>query len=201
MISGLTAIPIAERDTAYYHSTPTPVPIFQREWEWATLLGLYRQRQPRRVLEIGTYHGGTLFHWLKLAALGTTVVSVDSYAVQGVDNRAEYPGWTPRGVTLAALAGDSRNPGVIQQVESYGPFDWIAIDAGHFEDEVQADWDHYAPMCAPGGIIALHDIQPSPHDWLKVDRVWAKIRQSGELTQEIVCDASLDWGGWGVVYR
>lgn len=192
-------VPHEQRDTLYFHSVPTPVPIFQREWEFAQLLAIYQQRQPRRVLEVGTFHGGTLYHWLRLAAPGAVVVSVDSYREQ-VDNRPLYAGWTPAGVALHALMGDSRDPATIAQVASFGPYDWIFIDAGHYEAEVQADWDSYAPLAAPGGVVALHDICPSPHDWIQVDRVWRRIQAQGYVTQELVCAYGLDWSGIGVVF-
>ena len=191
--------PHAARDTLYFHSTPTPVPIFQREWELVQLLNLYGEKRPRRVLEIGTFHGGTLYHWLRNAVPGAVVVSVDSYR-ENVDNRHLYASWTPPGVTLHALMGDSRDPSLLAMVRDFAPFDWIFIDAGHLEHEVQADWDNYRVMAATGATIALHDICPSPHDWIRVDRVWRTIQAQGYITQELVCAYGLDWSGIGVVY-
>jgi cephalosporin hydroxylase len=63
---------------------PSPVPILQREAEFSVLLELYRRLEPLKVLEIGTYHGGTLYHWLQNGS-ADLIVSLDSYAV-GVDN-------------------------------------------------------------------------------------------------------------------
>lgn len=192
--------PHADRDTLYFHSVPTPVPIFQREWEFLQLLNLYGERRPRRVLEVGTFHGGTLYHWLQSAAPRATIISVDSYS-ENVDNRHLYPAWTPAGVTLEAIQGDSRAESTIARVRAFAPFDWIFIDAGHLEHEVQADWDAYSPMAERGAIIALHDIMRSPHDWIQVDRVWERIQHQGDVTQEFVCATGLDWSGIGVVFR
>ena len=191
--------PHAERDTRYFHSEHTPVPIFQREWEFAQLLALYRQRRPARVLEVGTFHGGTLYHWLQNAAPNTTIVSVDSYTA-GVDNRALYPEWTPIGMELHVIAGDSRALTTVAEAAARGPYDWIFIDADHVEASVQADWENYAPLCRPGGLIVLHDICPSPHDWLQVAPVWRRVQALGYVTQELVCAYGLDWSGIGVVY-
>lgn len=191
--------PHVERDTLYFHSVATPVPIFQREWEFARLLEIYQARSPRRVLEIGTFHGGTLYHWLQNARPGAQIVSVDSYS-ENVDNRHLYLDWSPKGVELYPIQGDSRTQAVVDEVQSFAPFDWIFIDAGHFETEVQADWDNYSPMCAAGGVACLHDICPSPHDWLQVDRVWRRIQAQGYITQELVCAYGLDWSGIGVIY-
>ena len=192
--------PHAERDTLYFHSTPTPVPIFQRQWEFEQLLKLYAERAPRRVLEIGTFHGGTLYHWLMQAAPEAKIVSVDSYAA-GVDNRKLFRLWASQtDVQLILLAGDSRSPDTVSKVAQLGLYDWIFIDAGHLLDEVQADWEHYGPMCAPGGIVAFHDIMPAAVEWIQVAPLWESIQHQGYITQEFVCNVGLDWSGIGVVY-
>ena len=176
-----------------------PVPLLQRTWEMQQLLELFKAAQPARVLEIGTYHGGTLWHWLQNSQPGTRVVSVDNYRA-GVDNRSQYASWCPDGVQVWPIAGDSRDPAVIAAVQALGPYDFIVIDADHYEAGVQADWDHYHTMARYGGIIALHDIQTAGVDWIQVDRVWARIKLAGWHTQEFIADPNLEWGGWGVVW-
>ena len=155
----------------------TPVEIIQREEEFSQLLDLYRERAPKRVLEIGTYHGGTLYHWLQNATAGTLVVSVDSY-VTGVDNRSLYPGWMPDGVSLDVIEGDTRDLRVILQVEKCSPsYDWVFIDAGHFYEEVQHDWVTFGALCT--GVVCFHDIL-YPH----VARLWAEIKAEYETTRD-----------------
>ena len=128
-------------------------------------------------------------------------MSVDSYAT-GVDNRHLYESWCREGVACIALAGDSRDAAIIEQAKAHGPYDFIFLDAGHAEHEVQADWDNYAPLVAPGGIIALHDILPGrgPQAWIQVAPVWQRIQRQGYVTQELVASVDVDWGGIGVVY-
>lgn len=192
---------IAETVRAGDYGPETPVPIFQHVWEFETLLRLYRQRAPRHVLEVGTYHGGTLYHWLQNATPGTTIVAVDSYAV-GVDNRHLYPGWTPDDVTLHVVCGDSHDPATVAKVAEHGPYDWIWIDAGHYYHEVAADWQLYRPLANTGAIVCLHDIlPPSPqHPEIEVDRLWRQLQRQGHVTQEIVADPVASWGGVGVVF-
>lgn len=198
-------VPHAERDGNYYYDPPTPVPIFQHQYEWAQLLAIYARAAPARVLEVGTFHGGTLYHLLRLAAPGAMVVSIDSYTA-GVDNRAQYPGWTPDGVTLHAITGDSRKRRTIEQARSLGPFDFLWIDAGHYEAEVADDWRNYSALAAPGAIVAFHDIITHA-SWpsIEVERVWRRIQRQGYLTQEFVWSTGVPpndqgWGGIGVVY-
>lgn len=180
-----------------------PVPVFQHEAEFAELLDLYRARKPRRVLEIGTYHGGTLYHWLQNAAPGTTVVSLDSYAV-GVDNRTCYSEWVPEGVTLEVIEGDSRDPATVGAIGRWSPYEWIFIDAGHWYAEVKSDWDNYSPMCVEGGVVCFHDILDDRvhHPEIEVAQLWREIKNAREryAWMEIVNDPDAWWGGIGICF-
>src|SRR6187551_415393 len=122
---------------------PSVVPCLQREAEFTQLLDLYRERKPMSVLEIGTYHGGTLYHWLQNAQSGAMVVSVDSYATE-VDNRHLYDEWTPDDVTLHVVEGNTHDPSTLAEVGKYSlSYEWVFIDAGHHYEEVKADWLNY----------------------------------------------------------
>jgi len=179
----------------------TPVEIFQWEQEFEPLLEMYRRRKPKRVLEIGTYHGGSLYHWLKNATPGTKVVTVDSYLV-GIDNRMLYPAWIPKGVELDVIEGDSASVDVIEDVRKSAPFDWIFIDAGHYYHEVAADWHNYKNMCADGGVVVFHDILPPSRSWpdIQVFWLWKEIKREGHKTEEIVFDREAEWGGIGICH-
>jgi predicted O-methyltransferase YrrM len=177
----------------------TPVPILQREGEFYVLLRMYAERQPKRVLEIGTYHGGTLYHWLQNAQPGTVVITLDRYS-EGIDNRHLYDGWVPEGVDLGIAVGDSRDPAVIAEITAHGPYDWIFIDAGHFYEEVKADWLNYGPMCASGGVVCFHDILYSRGPvWEHVAGLWAEITAEHETT-ELISDPTTEWHGIGCVF-
>lgn len=181
------------------YGPPTPVPIFQWEKEFAVIIELYRRIAPKRVLEVGTYHGGTLYHWLQNSRRGTHVVSLDSYAV-GVDNSAMYDEWIPRGVMLDVIKGDCHSPRIIRQVNALGPYDWAFIDAGHYLKEVTKDWRNYGPMVKEGGFVIFHDILPPSEQWpdIEVALLWDEIRRE-HLTMEIVNDRTASWGGIGIV--
>jgi predicted O-methyltransferase YrrM len=176
----------------------TPVPIFQWEQEFTQLLDLYRELAPKRVLEVGTYHGGTLYHWLTNAAEGAKIATVDSYAV-GVDNRALYDTWVPGGVKLKVIAGRSAAESTVAQAKEWAPYDFIFIDAGHYYTEVKADWEAYLPLAQKGAVVAFHDILThSEHPEIEVGRLWAEIKQDFD-TEEIVANPDASWGGIGVV--
>lgn len=178
---------------------PAPVPILQWEAEFQVLLELYRRLDPANVLEVGTYHGGTLYHWLQNTRRpGAKIVSLDSYAV-GVDNRHLYDDWTPDHLKLVVLAGDSHDEETIARVWKHGPFDFVMIDAGHYYKEVKQDWERYGAMVKQGGLVCLHDILTHPA-WpsIEVGRLWEEIKKD-HWTLEIVADRDAEWGGVGVV--
>ena len=179
-----------------------PVPIFQWEAEFNNLLDLYRELAPQRVLEIGTYYGGTLYHWLRNANPGTRVVTLDSYAV-GVDNRPLYDDWVPAGVILDVFAGDSQDPVMADRIRAFSPYDWVFIDAGHYYLEVRRDWVLYGPMCRPGGVVVFHDILPPTerHPEIEVNQLWRELQAAGFKTLEIIDDPHAEWGGIGVLYK
>jgi len=174
---------------------PSVVPCLQREAEFSKLLEFYREREPLCVLEIGTYHGGTLYHWLQNAQPGALVVSVDSYATN-VDNRHLYDEWTPEDVTLDVIDGDTRELVTLNRVLSDSPwYDWVFIDAGHHYDEVKNDWRMFGSLARKGGVVCFHDIL-----YPDVARLWAEI-QAVRKTYEIISDPSTEWHGIGVVLK
>jgi predicted O-methyltransferase YrrM len=177
---------------------PAPVPILQWEKEFRVLLDIYRRSNATSLLEIGTFHGGTLYHWLRNSIQGTKIVTVDSYTV-GVDNRHLYDDWNIHGCDLVVISGDTNLPGTANKVEEHGPFDWLFIDAGHYLHEVTADWNLYRGMVRPGGLACFHDILTHPA-WpsIEVGQLWAEIKNTHD-TFEIVADHHAQWGGIGVV--
>lgn len=173
----------------------TPVEIFQDPVEFASLLDLYRERRPRTVLEIGTFKGGTLFHWLSEATEGATVVAVDDRHV----NAELYEGWRPAGVELRVIRGRSESGEVATELERYAPYEFVFIDADHRYPSVLADWLLCEPLAAQGALVCFHDIagkrRASPE--IQVRRLWAEIKAAGYETQEFV--EKPRWWGIGVV--
>ena len=183
------------------YGPPSPVQVFQWESEFSVLLDLYRERRPMRVLEVGTYHGGTLYHWLQNAQPGALVVSVDSYAV-GVDNRRLYPEWVPEGVRLEVIEGNTFDPETLQQVLDIShEFDWVFIDAGHYDHEVRNDWKVFGSLCQKGGVVSFHDILPPTmaHPEIEVAFLWEELKKT-HTGLEIIAERAAEWGGIGVLF-
>lgn len=175
-----------------------PVEMMQIEEEFDQLLHLYDSGPRRRVLEIGSKEGGTLWGFARGAWPGTKIVSLDLVA----PSEHLYASWCPQGVEIAAIQGDSQTPEIAAQIASYGPFDFCFIDAAHDYASVKHDWETYGPMCT--GPVAFHDIhhvegQPETWDNCEVYRVWREIQASGRTTREFIHDYGQQCYGIGVV--
>jgi predicted O-methyltransferase YrrM len=193
--------PAQAPNCVYWSDGDDLTPVFQRPAEFDALLALYAERRPRRVLEVGTYYGGTLKQWIGRGAPGLRVVAVDHFHAY-YDPRPRAQVWADAaGAELHCLAGSSHDPATIAAAQALGLYDWIYIDADHVYRAAHADWLAYGPMCAPGGVVVLHDIVADPrhHPEIEVPRLWAEIKAEHRTT-EYVESYSAPWGGLGVVH-
>jgi predicted O-methyltransferase YrrM len=161
----------------------------------------------RRVLEIGTSNGGSLFVLCRAAADDARLVTVDmpgggfSYGYGG--NRLRAIGWFLRGAArnrqvVRMIQGDSHSPGTIRRAERAlkGGADLVFIDGDHSYEGVKADYESYARFARPGGLIAFHDIVPGrAEDVGGVPVFWAEVKQGREHLEFV---ESWDQGGWGI---
>jgi len=149
--------------------TKPEVEAYQNEWELEQFLAVIERLQPRRVLEVGTMWGGTLWHWLQLAEV---VVSVDDE----MRRAADWEQWAEdANCELVLLQGMSQDEELVEQARKLGPYDFIFIDADHRYDSVKADWENYHEMIAEHGVFAFHDTQHIGDDSYGVEQLWGEI--------------------------
>ena len=183
-----------------------PVPVYQDEGELKRLIELVKELKPKRILEIGSLHGGTLWYWMH-AAEGAEIVSIDS-GVQSFDSRFSdieqarlelWPEWElETGCTITQVRADSTFAYTIEEAAKYAPYDFIFIDGGHWYEVALADFQNYWPMLRKGGLLAFHDIaypDGNPDNY-NVGRVWREVRELG-CWQEIIRENNPE-GTWGI---
>jgi predicted O-methyltransferase YrrM len=190
----------------------------QSRHEIRALLELVAAKRPRVVLEIGTARGGTLFLWSRVAAPAALLVSVD---LPDGEFGGGYPHWriplyrafARAGQRVELLRADSHAEATRDLVrELAGEVDFLFIDGDHTYEGVARDFELYAPLVRPGGLVALHDIvppRPSDGNGLpqeasdeflvgEVPQFWAELRARHDVV-ELVDDWQQGRFGIGVV--
>jgi len=70
----------------------------------------------------------------------------------------------------------------------------LFIDGDHSYDGVRADFENYAPLVRPGGLIAFHDVDSASHPASEVDRLWKQLRDLYDA-REIIDTANDEQSG------
>ena len=115
-----------------------------------------------KVVEIGVWHGGTSKTLRAAIARDGIFYAIDPYpagrlgiSIPRIVGHAEVARisngevvWI-RQTGVAAAASDF--------VRTAAPFDFVFIDNAQTRETLEAEWTAWAPLVAPGGIIAVHD--------------------------------------------
>jgi len=182
----------------------------QNPAEVVELVRVVAARRPRHVLEIGTARGGTLFLLAESSADDAHLVSLD---LPRGRNGGGYPEWKAsiyrsfaRGrKRITLLRGNShmsQSRDAVGRLAGPDGFDLIMIDADHSCAGVKTDFDLYAPLLAPGGMLVMHDILENRFDpEIDVAPFWQEVKMRYRDTREIVADPDQGNFGIGLVFR
>lgn len=189
-------------------ATGAMIPL-QKWSELAQLLDIVAKLRPLRICEIGSAGGGTLFLFSQLSELNSLILSIDIAYTQA--KRRCFPMFPRSGSRLVCIEGDSHSPATRERVVCElggGLLDFLFIDGDHSFAGVQSDFELYAPLVRPGGIIALHDIVadsktrmglPSENDAGDVPVFWRQLRTQYSTWHEYIEDPNQDGYGIGVL--
>jgi predicted O-methyltransferase YrrM len=184
----------------------------QKLREFALLVRLVRKRRPRVVLEIGTMRGGTLWAWCQIASRDALLVSIDlpGGAFGGGYSDAEgerLAAYARPGQTLELIRADSHDPATLARLQrtlGSSQIDLLFIDGDHSYEGVALDYQMYASLVRPGGLIALHDVLPGRAEDGDVSRFWSEVRDR-HRHEEFADRSDLSWrgqwGGIGVLFK
>lgn len=185
------------------------LPPTQIESEITGLIALAAGHRVRRLLEIGTAQGGTTLLLARAIPTTTWLVTVDLQP----RHRRTLRFLAGDGRTLHSLGGSSRAPAVRKQIDILAagePLDLLFIDGDHSYEGARADYECYAHLVRPGGLIAWHDIVPAAetgaptagHRWVGgVPRLWQEVKNDGARCWEFVQDWQQQGFGIGVIEK
>jgi len=189
----------------FYNGLIRPMQIKE---EFVELLKIFKELNPKYILEIGTANGGTLFCFCKLAEDDATIISID--LPEGPFGGG-YPEWkipiyqafAKKNQKLYLLRKDSHQQETLEEVKKIlngNHLDFLFIDGDHSYEGVKKDFEMYSPLVRKGGIIAFHDIVKHPPDTgCEVGKLWNEIKNSFNF-KEIIKDINQNWAGIGVIY-
>ena len=176
--------------------------------ELARMVERVAETPPRRILEIGTSRGGTLYLLARAARSDAVLVSVDLPLGPWGGVSPTWREWIlPRvvkeGQTLHFLRGSSHDPKTVERAVNIlgaGLVDVLMIDGDHSYSGVKQDFDMYAPMVRAGGLVIFHDIVPHPpRARCEVSRFWGEVK-AGRRYEEIIENPKQGWAGIGILH-
>ncbi|MFV0316272.1 MAG: class I SAM-dependent methyltransferase [Microthrixaceae bacterium] len=157
------------------------------------------------IVEIGTYCGkSSIYLGAAAKAHGSTVVTIDHHR-GSEENQAGWEHHEPDLVdpavgvmdtlpifrrtmfeagleaVVTAVVGDS--PTVARWWST--PTAMVFIDGGHGEEPAAADYRNWAPMVAPGGLLAIHDVFPDPAEGGRppYEQIYLPALRSGDFVE------------------
>ena len=181
--------------------------------EFLELLKIFKEHNPKYILEIGTANGGTLFSYCKLAREDAIIISVD--LPKGLYGGG-YPDWKipiyqafkKPNQKLYLLREDSHQQETLEKVKEIlngNQLDFLFIDGDHSYEGVKKDFEMYSPLVRKEGIIAFHDINPSMGTVEKspvgVSILWNEIKNRFGGYLEIIKDKNQDIYGIGIIKK
>ena len=193
-----------QAESVYTQAKNSPGGIFtpmQNDEEFLSLLHhVFDTQQVKNVMEIGSYNGGSLFCFTRMAQPGGIVISVD---LPGGFFGGGCTKWKTelfrlfgdKTQTMVLIRGNSHDeelPEHMRAILNGEKLDFLFIDGDHTYAGVKQDFSMYSPFVRSGGYVAFHDIIPSNKgvavcnvkplwDELKTKFKYAEFLQSGNI--------------------
>jgi len=179
--------------------------------EITELLGMLAADKPKRILEIGTSGGGTLFLLSRVASSDASIISLDlpGGSFGGGYSSLKIPFYkifATQHQKIHFVREDSHLPQtfqVIQDILKGCKLDLLFIDGDHTYHGVKKDFEMYNGLVKKGGLIAFHDICYT-HETAcggEVYKLWRELKKCYPHHEEIVKNRKQGWAGIGVIFN
>lgn len=176
--------------------------------EFAGLIDLVQNGEPKIILEIGAGNGGSTWAWTKISGVEKLIV-IDLPNGPWGNGKGPEEGLidhiASNSVTkIVFIAGNSANAEVFDAVKSElatSLIDFLFIDGDHSYAGVKTDFLTYSPLVRDGGLIAFHDIcEHNEGTGCEVKKFWDELKESLKVENyaEFIAEPTT-WGGIGVL--
>jgi len=139
------------------------------------LLKAVREKQPRTILEVGTWNGERARQMLNLCP-DATYYGFDLFedATPETDQRElnvkhhhsiDYVYAFLDGYTVQLFKGDTRE--TLPKFKPDGGIDFVWLDGGHSVETIRSDWAHIRTILAPNAWVYFDDYYTGPIDTTK----------------------------------
>ena len=169
-------------------------PCAQKKFELSMVQEFLKKERIEKVLEVGTYRGGTAMLWAHLVEPHNGKVfccdvqfewgSFQDLGYVGnelINYRRQIYNDTPYEKFITEFQGNSHDPSFIQHVKNnVGIVDLLFIDGDHSYEGVRQDFENFYPMLKIGGHVIFHDIVDSKHHrsfGCNVEPFWNELKE------------------------
>jgi predicted O-methyltransferase YrrM len=176
--------------------------------EISQLLKVVENLNAKRVMEIGTAKGGTLFLFCQVANPTAKMISVDLPGGKfggGYSNSKNrlYKAFAEDNQEITLIRKNTHEMETLDEVKrvlNKQNLDFLFIDGDHTYKGVKEDFEMYSPLVRKGGVIAFHDITKHPSKTeCKVNEFWDEIKKNYKFN-EFVDNWQQGTYGIGVLY-
>ena len=158
------------------------------------------------IMEIGTWTGGTLYLWSRLAEPNATLISVDFPPKPDDPALVErFSRFVLPGQRLVCLREDSHALSTREKIEHLlwdQRLSLLFIDGDHKYEGVKHDYEMYSSLVRSGGLIIFHDIIEDPgYPSCGVPQFWSEVRRGSEYVEIVDPRHHLKGCGIGVLIK
>lgn len=162
------------------------------------------KHNPKVIVEIGTWNGGTFFVWCRIFPKADNIISIDlpdgqyggGYDIKRIKFFREFVRDRSNTV-LDFIRGDSKSPESIKNLKEIlgeKKIDFLYLDGDHTYEGIKKDFEIYKDMMADDGLIGFHDIN-TYKDGHEVYKFWNEIKSDYKNEEYIKPGSSIMGNG------
>ncbi len=180
----------------------------QKRKEITELLKIVKKSKPKRMLEIGTANGGTLFLFARAIDKKAHIISLDLPKGEFGGGYSQwrvplYKSFALPGQKIDLIRDNSHKQetfGKIKKILNGEKIDFLFIDGDHAYEGTKKDFEKYRTLVRKNGLIVFHDIAVSSDKNCTVSKLWNELKRKYK-NQDIIYEKKAAWGGIGVLFN